>query len=263
MVQHKVKGSELVSRIVHKPKKLIIALLIGNNIANIGASAMGAEFILHVLAEFHIQNFALSMVLVTVIMTFILLTFGEITPKSLAIKNPERVALFLAQPVFLTLTIFDPFVVFFSFLSKAVSRLLGQTDDMGRMLTAEEIKMMIQLAEEDGVLETKEKQMLHSVFDFSEKIVREVLTPRTDAFCIRVDRSVQDAIAMIVEKGHSRIPVFEDRIDNIVGIIYAKDLLSVPRDRQDLSLRKFLREAVFIPESQPIEALLHQMKKSK
>ena len=105
--------------------------------------------------------------------------------------------------------------------------------------------------------------MLQGIFDFSDTVVREIMTPRTDTICISVTSSVQDAIQLITEKGHSRIPVFEGKVDNTVGVIYAKDLLHIPKTELQEGIRKYLRKAIFIPESKNIEELLQQMKKAR
>tara|TARA_A100001015_G_C14950998_1_gene696753 strand:+ start:389 stop:1216 length:828 start_codon:yes stop_codon:yes gene_type:complete len=139
---------------------------------------------------------------------------------------------------------------------------LESTSD-NRQITIEEMKAMVEVGSEEGLLEKDKKEMLTSIFEFSDTVVREIMTPRTDTICIDVSASIQDAIHLIMDKGHSRIPVFEDKIDNIIGVIYAKDLLSVAKENTKDPLRKFMRDPIFIPESKTIESLLHQMKIAK
>jgi CBS domain containing-hemolysin-like protein len=133
--------------------------------------------------------------------------------------------------------------------------------DETKILTETEIRAIIQLAEEDGILEKEEKSMLDGVFKMAEKKVYEIMTPRTDTICLEASQTIEDAIELIGEKGHSRIPIFEDKIDNIVGVLYAKDLLNV--ESPSIPVTKFAREVVFIPETKQIEDLLQQMKRSK
>jgi putative hemolysin len=264
LVEQKVKGSSQLQDILENPKKLLTAILIGNNLANIGASAIATTTILDFLNSFGIDNYATGMAIVTGIMTFIILTFGEITPKTIAIKNPERFALLMTKPFFTILVIFHPIIVFFTYISKGISKLLGiSSTEVGEILTTEELKAVVKLGEEDGILEKEEQEMIRSIFEFSDTIVREIMTPRTDAVCIDINTTISDAIQLIQEKGHSRIPVFEEKIDNIVGIIYAKDLLGIPDSGNHTNLKNFLREAIFMPETKNIEELLQQMKKSK
>lgn len=264
LVEQKVKGAKQLQRILTQPKKLITAILIGNNLANVGASAMATAVIMDLLNKSGISNFATSMAIITSATTFIILTFGEITPKTLAIKNSEKWAIFISKPIYLILVIFHPLVSFFNIISLGISKMLGiSSTDVGKILTAEEIKTIVKVGEEEGILDKEEIEMIHSIFEFSDTIVREIMTPRTDTICIDVNNSVSDAILLIQEKGHSRIPVFSEHIDNIQGLIYAKDLLGVSEHGLSSTLHKFMREAIFIPETKNVEALLHQMKKGK
>ncbi|MCP4049256.1 MAG: HlyC/CorC family transporter [bacterium] len=264
LLEQKVKGSKQLHLILQNPKKLITAILIGNNITNVGASALATSMILDFLESIGITNFATSMSIVTGITTFIILTFGEITPKTIAIKKPEKLGLIISKPIYALLVILHPVIIFFTYLSKGISRLLGlSSTEVGKILTAEEIKTIVKIGEEEGILEKEEKEMIHSIFEFSETIVREIMTPRTDTVCIDVKSSVSEAIQLIQDKGHSRIPVFEEKIDNILGIAYAKDLLGVHDKNLPSEISIFMRKAVFIPETANIEDLLHQMKKAK
>jgi len=132
--------------------------------------------------------------------------------------------------------------------------------ERGPFLTLEEIKMLLLTGEREGVIEEEEKEMISSIFEFGETIVREVMTPKPDMQCLPIESSVDQAIKAILESGHSRIPVYEGNIDNIVGIIYAKDLLkTIEVDRSKLNLKDFMRPAIFVPESKKVDDLLHQM----
>jgi len=264
LVAKKVVGAKRLERILENPRRLLTAILIGNNIANVAASAMATVVILDVLTLFNVTNFALGMAIVTVIMTVIILIFGEITPKTIAIRNPESLALWMARPVRSIMWLFSPFVWLFMAVSGFISNLFGvSVSDVPLVLTEDEMRAMITMGEEEGVLEKEETQMIHGIFDFSEKIVREIMTPRTDAACIEVSLTIQEAIQLFAEKGHSRVPVYETKIDNIIGIVYAKDLLNIDPSVHLDSVRKFMRKAQYIPETKNIEALLQQMKRSK
>ncbi|MFC1751917.1 hemolysin family protein [Thermoproteota archaeon] len=264
LVEQNVKGAKRLEKILHKPKKLITAVLIGNNLVNIGASAIATAAILDFLKGLGFENYATAMAIVTGIMTLIILTFGEITPKTLAFKNPEKLALFISRPIYYTLIIFNPLIILFTWISKGISVVLGvHSAEVGKILTAEEVKTVVKLAEEEGVLDKDEREMIRSIFEFSETKVREIMTPRTDTVAVDVSSPVTEVIQVIRDSGHSRVPVYEGDIDNIVGIVYAKDLLGVVEPYEKVNLRKFMREAVFIPEMQNIEDLFPQMKKDK
>lgn len=264
MLEKKVKRSVELAKLLENSKNVITALLIVNNLTLIGASVIATEPLLHLLDAIGIHNFALKTTLSTLILTTILLTFGEITPKTIALKFPEKLAIWYVTPMTFLLKVLAPLLHFFQFLSKGISKIFGVSEDaVSANVTHDEVKAIVQLAESEGILEAQEKQMIHSIIEFSETIVREVMTPRPDVICIGADQTVADAIAIIQEKGHSRIPVYVDKLDNIIGIVFAKDLLGIVDKSTETPVRKFCRDAFFIPESTNIELGLHQMKKAK
>jgi len=264
LVEQEEKGSDILERLLKKPKRLLTGILIGNNITNVAASAMATAVLTDLFMSLGIKNFAVAMTLVTGIMTFILLTFGEITPKTLAIKDPSKWALKIARYTYYFYIFLYPLVIFFNYISVLISKMLRISTEVGQVLSEEEIKAIIQLGLEDGILDQEEKNMLQGVFSVSEKVVREIMTPRPDAVCIEANETIDGLISLIKDKGHSRIPLYEEKVDNIVGIIYAKDLLEIKESHKDaIQLRSIARPAVFIPETKNIEELLQQMKASK
>jgi len=264
LVESKVAGATTLARLLENPRRTLTAILIGNNVANVAASAFATSFALSVLTQFGVTNMAISLTVITGVMTVLLLIFGEITPKSMVLKSPDKWALFYAKPLSVILFLFNPIVSLFQLFTVMISKLLGlPTEDAGVFLSANELKTMVRISQEEGILEKEEQDMIHSIMEFSDTVVREIMTPRMDAICIDVKAPVSDVIELIRQKGHSRIPVFEERIDNIVGIIYAKDLLNVKPEAINHSLHGFYRKAHFIPESKSIEPLFHQMKRDK
>lgn len=260
--EQNVKGAKRLEKVLENPKNLITAILIGNNITNIGASAIATAFLMDTFKLIGFNNFAANMAIITGIMTFILLIFGEITPKTIAIKHPAQYALKITPAIHVVLWIFLPFIKLFSFFSFIISKGLGINSEVSKIITAEEVKAIINLGEEEGILDPEEKHMIEGVFKVSEKVIREVMTPRTDAICIESATGINEAILIIQENGHSRIPVYEDKIDNIQGILYAKDLLNVDKNNNQ-TIKSFIRKAVFVPETKNIEALLQEMKNEK
>ncbi len=257
------KNTKHIEFLLSNPKKLLTCILIGNNLANIAATSFATAFFIDLFRSIGIQNFATTMTLITVIVTFILLVFGEITPKTLAMKNPSRWALRISPIIFVIYHVQYPLIYLFYSLTNIISRLFGINLKPTTELTEEEIKLLIQLGREDGILEKEEQKMMHGVINVYNKIVREIMTPRTDMVTIALKTSVSEAIEIITTKGHSRIPVYEDKIDNIVGFIYAKDLITVNPTIKTHNLRSFMRDAVFIPETKEIQSLLQQMRQSK
>lgn len=263
LLSKKKRNTDYLDHLLRYPKKLLTCILIGNNVANIAATSFATAFFLDILGTLGITNVATSISIITVIITAILLVFGEITPKTLAMKDPTRWALTISKPIYYIYLLSYPFVWLFYSITTGISKVFGIEIPGSSHLTEEEIKAFIQLGQEDGILEKEEQKMMHGVINVFDKVVREIMTPRTDMVSIDVNRSVADTIALITSKGHSRIPVYEEKIDNIVGFIYAKDLLRVaPKDKPH-TLRSVMREPVFIPESKQIQALLEQMRQSK
>lgn len=264
LIDQKAAGAETLAKILERPKRLLTALLLGNNIANVGASALATAVTLDTLHRLGVENFALGMAVITGIMTFILLIFGEITPKTFAYKSPVSFALMIQRPVYLYLIAFHPIIVMFTFITRSITRVMGLSlEEEEGLLTSDEIKSLVKMGEEEGVLEKGEKDMIHSIFEFSETVAREIMTPRPDAVCVECNTPLTEVIKLISKSGHSRIPVFEEKVDNIVGIIYAKDLLVLNGQMDGMHLKNAMREAVFIPETKNIEDLFHQMKKEK
>ena len=262
LIDQEKKGAKSLDQLLLHPRDLIISILIGNNLANISASVLATAITANL--EFSDSSeFILMVAFVTGMMTFIILTFGEITPKTLALKNPYgwaiKIQFFLRCNIF----IFKPFIILFNGITNLISKLFGvESALLPGIYTEEDIKSLIKISQEDGVIEEEEQAMIEGVINFSDKIVREIMTPRTDAVCIESTQSITDVVNLISEKGHSRIPVYETRIDNIIGVIYAKDLLLVSQS-SSTPVKNYIREVMFIPETKNIEDLLHQMKRSQ
>ncbi len=264
LLEKKVKGIQTLNKILQKPRTLVTAILIGNNIVNIAASAIATNWMIIMLHNIGIENIAAGLSITTGIMTFLILTFGEITPKALALKNPTKWAILISPFMYYFIIAVSPVIAIFDGIHWILSKIFGFSISETRVLTEGEIKSVIKLAEEDGILQSSEKHMLNGVLNFTDKVVREVMTPRTDTLCVEVNASLEEVINLFKKSGHSRIPVYEDNIDNILGIIYAKDLLVIePEERHQKRIQKYMRKAEFIPESKDLRELLQQMKLSK
>ena len=259
----KPKQTEDVERLLEEPSKLITAILIGNNFCNVACSALATTIIIDIFRQFQITNLAIIMPTITVFVTILLLIFGEITPKTLALKQPERFAVFSSKFISPFFIIFYPVILIFDALNSLINKLLKSNHQLSKSLSIDELKLMLDISQDDGILESEKNKMLTSIFEFSDTIVREIMTPRTDTICISDQETVQSAVHLIINEGHSRIPVYEDKMDNIVGIVYAKDLLNISNGDAPPNVRKFMRPAVFIPEYKPVDDLLQQMKRSK
>ena len=253
-----------LTRIYRNPRALITAILVGNNVANVATSAIATKLLLDLFTESGIQSVAIVMTLITVGITILLLIFGEITPKTYALKNADKLVRWFSLPIQGILYLFRPIIWAFDLFSWIAGRLFKFDSDVrDTLITVEDVKSVVELGTEEGVIEEEKDRMIRGVFDISDTVVREIMTPRTDAVCISGDSSIEAVVKLIMEKGHSRIPVYDDKLDNIIGIVYAKDLLVIPDGDREGDLKAHLREAIFTPETKNIEELLRQMQESR
>ncbi len=208
---------------------------------------------------------ALALVVVTVILALFTIVFAELVPKSLALANPERYALVLSRPIDFLARLLGPVVRMLTTVTRAIARVLGSQVSSEAQITAEELRLIVERGGEQGVLEAEEEQMINAVIELGGRRVHEVMVPRVSIVGIRADASFEEAIDVVIEEGHSRIPAYAESIDEVVGILYAKDLLpylksdAAPRP----SLRTLLRPPVLVPESMTIDDLLHELQRRK
>ena len=201
----------------------------------------------------------------TAILSAFVLVFCEIAPKSLALRFNERLALALAQPVSALTSVLRPLVGGLTLISNSLLRAVtrGKTV-VGPFVTEEELKYMVQLGQQQGVVEYGEQEMIHGILEMTDKTVREVMVPRIDVVAIEAGGTVSELIDLVVQHGHSRIPVYEESMDNIIGVVYAKDLLrDGARNGDRRKIRTLMREPYFTPEVKHVGELLHEMQERK
>lgn len=200
---------------------------------------------------------------VTIILTLFTLIFGEIAPKSLAIQHSERIALCIGSTVKFLSVIALPAVKIVSFLSDLLVKPFGgHVRFTNPILTEEELKMLVEAGEEEGVIEEEEKEMIHSIFDFTDTVARQVMVPRTDMDAAPVTSTLDELLDVITTTGHSRIPIYEDNVDSIIGVVHAKDLLPVLRQaKRSFDMHSVMRKAYFIPETKDVDELLADFKR--
>lgn len=243
---------------LERPNRVLTVILLGNNLVNILASALATE-----VAGSYFQNSSLG--IAVGVTTFLVLVFGEIVPKTYAKHNSERLALAAIHVVRLLLFAFYPVVLLLVGISRFIVRLTG-----GRLsppdfaVTEQDIEFLIGLGRREGVLEVEEEQMLHSVLEFSDTVVREVMVPRTNVTAISVDIDRETLLRSIIDAGYSRVPVYEGSLDNVIGLIHAKDLLrELSNGEQTLDLRALLRPVYYVPETMKISDLLKEFQRRK
>lgn len=257
MVDEGVKGAKLVEKLTEDPNKLLGAILIGNNIVNIGASALATSLALKAFGESGVG-------IVTVIMTVLVLIFGEITPKSIAKQKSEKVALRVSKFINLTVKIFKPFIAVFTAISSVFIRLLGGNPKASEpFITEEELRTMVGVSEEEGVLEGVEKEMIFNVFDFADAQVKDVMVQRVDVIAVDVNATYDEVLEVIKTEQFSRIPVYNQTIDDVVGILNVKDLIMAQNNKVEFNVTEYMREPYYTFEFKKIKELFSEMKKTR
>jgi len=266
--------AQTVQRLLESPTTFMATVQIGVTLLGLFASAAAAvtlaEPLAHALARVGIGIIArndtgIAVFIVTLAVAFVTLVVGEITPKSIGLLHAEKIALTLAGPVRFLSWLFLPAVKVISFASDILVKPFGgHVRFSAPILTEEELKMLVEAGEEEGVLEEEEKEMIHSIFEFTDTVARQVMVPRIDMKCMDVTASIDDLLELIVKCGHSRIPVYEENVDKIIGVVHAKDLLPVLREqRPNVEIKHVMRPAYFIPENKKVDELLADFKLSK
>lgn len=196
---------------------------------------------------------------------FAILLLSEVVAKALARRNPDTTVLVLARPLVIVATILWPLMAVINAITRPIFTLLsGKPAPPTPLVTEEELRLMMSAGEEAGWIEHEEREMIEGVMDFGETLVREIMIPRVDVAALEVNSSLDRALDMAITRGHSRIPVYEETIDNVVGILYAKDLIPVLRDgKRDTPLRDLLRPAYFVPVTMKVKALLEDLQRRR
>jgi CBS domain containing-hemolysin-like protein len=208
---------------------------------------------------------ALALIIVTLLLSLFTIVFGELVPKSLALAHTEQFALRLSGFIVVLLGALGPLVNVLTTITTAVSRMLGAGDHAQGVMTTQELSILVERGGEQGILEAEEEQMIQAVIELGDQRIHEVMVPRIAMVTLPAGSTMEDAIDIVVEEGHSRIPVYEDTIDEIIGILYAKDLLPFLKASaaERPALRSLLRTPVFVPESMSVDDLLHEFQRRK
>ncbi|SHH14073.1 HlyC/CorC family transporter [Clostridium grantii] len=257
MVESGVKDADKVNNLLQNPSKLLATILVGNNIVNIGASSLATAL---AIKFFGVSGVGLS----TLIMTVLVLIFGEITPKSLAAQNSEKVSLKVAGFIGFLIIIFKPIVFISTFIANKIIVLLGGKINRNQpFITEAELRTMVDVSEEEGVLEIEEKEMIHNVFDFGELQVKDIMVQRVDIAAMEMNTQFPDVLTFIKNEQFSRIPIYNDTVDDIIGILNVKDLVMLYGTIDDFSLSKYIRKPFFTFEFIKITDLFREMKKER
>ncbi len=272
LIEEDNPAARRVRRLLDDPGRFLAVSQLGLTVIGFFASAYAAVSLADGLRDLLMQlgveagtASGAALVVVTVVLALFTIVFAELVPKTLALAHPERWALVLSRPIDFLARVLGPVIALLTGITGWVARLLGVQPNAEASISAEELRLIVERGGEQGVLEAEEEQMINAVIELGDRRVHEVMVPRVSIAALAVDASFEDAIDVVVSEGHSRIPVFEQSIDAIVGILYAKDLL--PYLKLDAGerppLRKLLRAPVLVPESMTIEDLLHELQRRK
>ena len=266
------KKAKQILRMLKSPSKFLATIQIGITLAGFLSSAFASDTFANMLAAtlngwlpiISIEAWrGIAIVIITLILSFFTLVFGELVPKRLAMKYYEKIAYATIGPIRSISIITLPFVKLLTSSTNMISKIFGVGEADEEVVTEEEIKMMIAEGEEKGTIETEEKQLLNNVFEFNDIIVSEAMTPRTEMYAIDINDDIKEILDEIDKYKYSRIPVYDEDIDDIKGILYVKDILKPLKDDKIIDIKNIIRQPYFVPESKDIDELFKEMQKNK
>jgi len=254
MVAENVKNASLVEKLLNNTHKLTLSLRVGSNLAKFGAMAIALKAAVNL-----IENDNTAMALAAVILSFFLLIFCEIIPKSLSSQNSDKMSLKVAKPVNFMVILLTPIVAFINVISGFFIKLLGGNKNKPLpAITEAEIMTMINMGQQEGILEINEQQMISNVFSFGDYKAKDVMVPRPDITAIEIGTPYEEIVELFKEEGYSRLPVYEDTPDTIIGILYLKDIAFL--QKEEFGLKKCMREPFYTYELKPTLELFATMK---
>lgn len=272
MVKEGDKKAKKIKDMLVNPSKFLATIQIGITLAGFLSSAFASETFASKLAPI-LNNLipqislgvwnSIAIIVITIILSYFTLIFGELVPKRLAMKNCEKIAFASIGVIKSISTVTAPFVKFLTFSTNVVSKIFGVSETDEETVTEEEIRMMIDVGQEKGTIEAQEKSMINNIFEFNDKVVSEIMIPRIDIFALDMELTVGEVISQLTEDfRYSRIPVFEENIDNIKGIIYLKDILLSTKNK-NTKIKNLMKEGYFVSETKPVDELFDELRKSR
>jgi CBS domain containing-hemolysin-like protein len=262
MAEDGIPGADRVKALKEDPHRLLVTILVGNNIVNIAMSSIATAIL-----GLYLGGLA-AVTAATLGITAVVLLFGESAPKSYAVENTESWSIRVAGPLKAAEKVMLPLVVLFDYLTRQINRLTGSTGAIETpYVTRDEIQEMIESGEREGVLEEEEHEMLQRIFRFNNTIVKEVMTPRLDMTAVPKDADIDRAIETCIQSGHARVPVYEGSLDNVQGVVHIRDLV---RDlnygesvNDELELADLIQPTLHVPESKNVDELLGEMRENR
>jgi CBS domain containing-hemolysin-like protein len=255
-VEKKLPAADCLEVLLASRSRTLTTILIANTFVLLAADSIATQLFIH-------MGVAHAAVWSTVIVTILLLVFGEIIPKTLAVADSGRTALRIARPLSRVTWVLTPLTAAFLTVTGWIVRLFGVNTHTGPYVTEEDIKQMVNVGVEQKVLEEGERELIHSIIEFGDTIVREVMTPRPDMVTVAIDATPRRALDLVIADGYSKLPVYEENVDNIVGVVHDRELLIALANGSILTatLRSLMRPAVHVPDSKRVAELLREMQR--
>ncbi|MDD7305309.1 MAG: hemolysin family protein [Peptoniphilaceae bacterium] len=251
--KNKVKNASLLRKLLDDIKHLITTILVGNNIVNIVTTTVATIFFTDIFG-------AKGAVLSAIVLTFLLLIFGEITPKMIAQAKNEEVALKFAKPIYISTVILKPIVMVLGLITNSITKAFVKDSDKTDIVTEEDIKTIVDVSEEQGVINFEESEMINNVFEFGRRDVSDIMTARTNMEAIGLDATKEELFKFLRESKHSRIPIYGESIDNIVGTLHMKDIVNFIAEGKELDLKELARPTFYAYENMDVFDLFKSMK---
>ena len=263
------KKAKLIEKLLEEPTKFLSTVQVGITLASFFSSASAATGISNIFGDF-LENLSMpyareiSLIIVTIVLSYITLVFGELFPKRLALQNSQKIAMFSVKPILFISKITIPFVKLLSLSTNLLIRLFGiDNKNLEEKVSKEEIKSLVDVGKEHGVINETEKDMINSIFEFDDKLAKEVMTPRTNVYMVDIDEPLN--LEDLLNEKYSRIPVFQGNIDNIIGILYMKDFIyeSYKLGFENVDIENILHTPYFVPEMKNIDELFKELQGTK
>ena len=265
------KKAKQIEKMLKEPSKFLATIQIGVTLAGFLSSAFAATSISIKIAPMLQNSFPIgiefwtniSIIIVTMMLAYITLIFGELVPKRVAMKNYEKIAYATVGIIKGIYTVTLPFVKLLTFSTNIVSKIFGVSEQDSEEVTEEEIRMMVDVGEEAGNIEQNEKEMINNIFEFNDKTVSEVMIHRKDIMAVDISTKIDELIEIVYDNMYSRLPVYKDNIDEIVGILYTKELIKPIRENKRINIKNIIRKPYFVSENKKINDLFKEMQRSK
>lgn len=263
LAEEKNKAAKRVLKLIEDPSKMLSAVLICNNVVNLSASSISTAYAFSICQRMGLENStSLGAGIATGILTVLILIFGEITPKNLATKNAEKLSLFYASSILFITNLLTPIIFIVNQVAKFFLFLMrvDTSRDSGG-ITEDELRTFVDVSHEEGVIESEERQMITNIVDFGDSLAKDVMIPRMDIVMVEANISYDDLLTEFTENKFARLPVYEETIDNIIGIINLKDFVFYKGDKDSLNIKSLIREAHVTYEYKNVSELFMEMRK--